>query len=60
MMVLVTEVPTDYTDADGNGIPDVYDTDGDGVPNHLDLDSDNDGIYDVVESGQLNGGNYCD
>ncbi len=27
------------------------DTDGDGVPNHLDLDSDNDGIYDLVESG---------
>ncbi|WP_010180221.1 hypothetical protein, partial [Aquimarina agarilytica] len=29
----------------------VVDTDGDGIPNHLDLDSDNDGIYDVVESG---------
>ena len=27
------------------------DTDGDGVPDSLDLDSDNDGIYDVVESG---------
>ncbi len=27
------------------------DTDGDGVVNMLDLDSDNDGIYDVVESG---------
>ncbi|WP_299112218.1 PA14 domain-containing protein, partial [uncultured Winogradskyella sp.] len=27
------------------------DTDGDGIPNQLDLDSDNDGIYDVVESG---------
>lgn len=27
------------------------DTDGDGVPNMYDLDSDNDGIYDVVESG---------
>ena len=27
------------------------DIDGDGVPNGLDLDSDNDGIYDVVESG---------
>ncbi|WP_117882217.1 T9SS type B sorting domain-containing protein [Aureibaculum luteum] len=44
---------TDYTDLDGNGIPDVYDIDGDGVPNHLDLDSDNDGIYDIVESGQI-------
>ncbi|MCF6347986.1 MAG: gliding motility-associated C-terminal domain-containing protein, partial [Flavobacteriaceae bacterium] len=51
---------TDYTDADGNGIPDVYDADGDGVPNHLDLDSDNDGIYDVVESGQLNGTTVVD
>ena len=46
---------TDFVDTDGNGIPDVFDTDGDGVPNHLDLDSDNDGIYDVVESGQLIG-----
>ncbi|MBJ2176431.1 gliding motility-associated C-terminal domain-containing protein [Aureibaculum sp. A20] len=51
---------TDYTDLDGNGIPDVYDTDGDGVPNHLDLDSDNDGIYDIVESGQLNGTTIAD
>ncbi|MFL1897477.1 gliding motility-associated C-terminal domain-containing protein, partial [Aquimarina sp. 2-A2] len=30
------------------------DTDGDGVANRFDLDSDNDGIYDVVETG--NGG----
>ena len=29
----------------------ITDIDGDGVPNGLDLDSDNDGIYDVVESG---------
>ena len=27
------------------------DTDGDSIPDYLDLDSDNDGIYDVVESG---------
>ena len=27
------------------------DTDGDGVPDHCDLDSDNDGISDLVESG---------
>jgi len=52
--------PTDYSDTDSNGIPDVYDTDGDGVPNHIDLDSDNDGIYDVVESGQLNGTTIVD
>ncbi|WP_158839180.1 T9SS type A sorting domain-containing protein [Polaribacter sp. L3A8] len=44
---------TNYTDADGNGIPDVYDTDGDGVPNHFDLDSDNDGIPDIVEAGGI-------
>ncbi|TLP75648.1 ice-binding family protein [Maribacter sp. ACAM166] len=29
------------------------DSDGDGVINSLDLDSDNDGIYDIVESGVL-------
>ena len=29
-----------------------FDTDGDGIPNHCDLDSDNDGISDLVESGQ--------
>lgn len=29
------------------------DTDGDGLLNSLDLDSDNDGIYDIVESGVL-------
>ena len=27
------------------------DTDGDGIANSLDLDSDNDGIYDLIESG---------
>ncbi|WP_166638513.1 Ig-like domain-containing protein, partial [Maribacter spongiicola] len=38
-------------DANGDGIVDIFDTDTDGVPNHFDLDADNDGIYDVVESG---------
>jgi len=38
-----------------DGIEAGFDTDNDGVPNHLDLDSDNDGIYDIVESGQLDG-----
>ena len=28
------------------------DTDGDGIQDHLDLDSDNDGISDLIESGQ--------
>ncbi|SEC95692.1 Calx-beta domain-containing protein [Tenacibaculum sp. MAR_2009_124] len=52
--------------ASGNGsgytlsvIPDGYfcDTDGDTIPDHLDLDSDNDGCYDVVESGGTDGDN---
>ncbi len=29
------------------------DFDGDGIPNSLDLDSDNDGIYDVIEGGNV-------
>ncbi|PQJ71745.1 T9SS type A sorting domain-containing protein [Polaribacter butkevichii] len=44
---------TNYTDNDGNGIPDVYDNDGDGIPNHFDLDSDNDGIPDIIEAGGI-------
>ena len=43
--------PTDYTDTNNDGIPDVFDQDGDGVPNHLDIDADNDGIVDVIEAG---------
>lgn len=42
---------TDYVDANGDGVPDVYDFDGDGIPNHLDYDSDNDGCYDALEGG---------
>ena len=44
---------------DGNmdGVVDGYDFDGDGVPNHLDLDADNDGIYDVEESGGVDADN---
>lgn len=42
---------TDYTDSNGDGIPDVFDFDSDGIPNHLDLDSDNDGIPDLQEAG---------
>jgi Concanavalin A-like lectin/glucanases superfamily/Ig-like domain CHU_C associated len=56
-----------WIDANANGINDfidtmisngtylIPDTDGDGVPNHLDLDSDNDSLFDVDESGLLNG-----
>lgn len=56
-----------WVDANANGINDyidsriaastyvVPDTDADGVYNHLDLDSDNDSLFDVDESGLLNG-----
>lgn len=47
-------------DANQNGYDDAYeanpapiDTDGDAVPDYLDLDSDNDGIFDIEETGQL-------
>ncbi|WP_248723663.1 T9SS type B sorting domain-containing protein [Seonamhaeicola sp. ML3] len=47
-------------DADNNGLDDAYDinalpidSDGDGVLDFYDLDSDNDGIYDLIETGQL-------
>ncbi|WP_298137507.1 T9SS type B sorting domain-containing protein [Flavobacterium sp.] len=46
------------TDANGDGIDDVFGTgltpannDTDTTPNYLDLDSDNDGIFDIIESG---------
>lgn len=48
---------TASNDANNNGMLDsleglsIPDTDGDGIPNYLDLDSDNDGIFDVDESG---------
>ena len=42
---------TDYIDADGDGVPDVYEasSDDDSIPNHLDPDSDNDGCPDADE-----------
>ncbi|SHM58440.1 T9SS type B sorting domain-containing protein [Flavobacterium chilense] len=46
------------TDTNLDGMDDIFtpsappiDTDNDGIPNYLDLDSDNDGIYDLTESG---------
>ncbi|TDP02360.1 T9SS type B sorting domain-containing protein [Flavobacterium sp. 245] len=46
------------TDTNLDGLDEIFDisatpidTDNDGVPNYLDLDSDNDGIYDLTESG---------
>lgn len=42
---------TDYTDGDGNGIPDVFDPDRDGIASHLDVDADDDGIPDITEAG---------
>jgi hypothetical protein len=45
----------DYTDADGDTIPDQIegegDFDGDTIPNYLDLDSDGDTIQDAEEAG---------
>ena len=53
-----TVIAISNVDANGDGIDDAFgngltpvDSDGDAVPNYLDLDSDNDGIYDLVESG---------
>lgn len=50
------DTPTDYTT--NNGVNSALlggltpeDTDGDGTPDYLDLDSDNDGIFDINESG---------
>jgi gliding motility-associated-like protein len=46
------------TDSNLDGLDGIFepitspmDTDGDNVPDYLDLDSDNDGIYDLIESG---------
>ncbi len=40
-------------DINNDGIIDVFDFDNDGIPNHFDLDSDNDGIFDIVEAGNI-------
>lgn len=46
----------EWTDSDGDGVPDKDeadgDTDNDGIPDVMDPDSDNDGIPDAVEFGQ--------
>lgn len=39
-----------WTDADANGVNDLFDKDGDKIPDFLDLDSDNDGVPDCVEA----------
>ncbi len=53
-----TFIPKSGVDINQDGIDDAYgvgltpiDTDHDGIPDYLDLDSDNDGIYDLNESG---------
>uniref|UniRef100_UPI00404747AD LamG-like jellyroll fold domain-containing protein n=1 Tax=Mariniflexile sp. TaxID=1979402 RepID=UPI00404747AD len=51
---------SNWMDLNGNGMLDslesilAIDTDGDGIPDYLDLDSDNDGLFDVDESGVIN------
>ena len=51
--ILNTDTNLDGIDnAFGNGIV-VVDSDSDGIPDYLDLDSDNDGVFDLVESGSI-------
>ncbi|GGD11198.1 T9SS type B sorting domain-containing protein [Hyunsoonleella pacifica] len=52
--------PLSGIDANNDGLDDIYDasiapidTDGDTVPDFYDLDSDNDGITDLIETGEL-------
>ena len=54
-------VPGVFTDTNSDGVNDVYaggltpvNTDGVDNPDYLDLDSDNDGVFDIVESGLTN------
>jgi len=55
----------DYSDDNNDGVDDANqlsgaagrDTDDDGIANRLDLDTDNDGIFDIVESGSIDVGN---
>lgn len=59
-------ITIEYTDSDGDGVPDDQDafpndpnewedTDGDGVGNNADLDDDNDGLTDLEEDGNGDG-----
>lgn len=49
-----------WIDSNLNGMHDLFeahtpvDTDADGIPDYLDLDSDNDGLFDIDESGVIN------
>ena len=68
-----SNVSGSITDANGNGLDDVYesamggtdlnqieDTDGDGLKDYLDSDTDNDGTPDIQENGQANTTNNID
>ena len=53
--------PGTFADANSDGVNDVYaggltpvNTDGADIPDYLDLDSDNDGAFDIAESGLAN------
>ncbi|GAA3600498.1 hypothetical protein GCM10022396_17380 [Flavivirga amylovorans] len=68
-----SNVSSSITDANNNGLDDVYesamggtdlnqleDTDGDGLKDYLDSDTDNDGTPDIQENGQANTLNSID
>ncbi len=65
-----TAVITTDPDADSNGTPDDDDADGtaynggdvdsDGIPDFMDLDSDDDGIFDILESGNGSADTFAD
>ncbi|MET1260968.1 hypothetical protein ABV409_16610 [Flagellimonas sp. DF-77] len=62
---ILNYLEADYAAANGstlnaNGVIAILDTDGDGIIDSSDLDSDNDGIYDIVESGALTVGGVDD
>ena len=59
--VAISGITLSNVDTNQDGIDDIFDTltanqdtDNDGVANYLDLDADNDGVYDLVESGVSN------
>ncbi|GAA4231614.1 hypothetical protein GCM10022291_04470 [Postechiella marina] len=52
-LILLSGIDSDLNGLDDayNNIPSAIDSDSDGIPDFYDLDSDNDGVYDLLESG---------